>query len=64
MTICNYNEQGKVRTNCKIANLYQIEGLERVPVATAQAGDIVVFSGIDGLNIGDTVCEPTKVEPV
>ena len=63
VSICNFNEN-KVRTNCKIANLYQIEGLERVPVATAQAGDIVVFSGIDGLNIGDTVCEPSKVEPV
>ena len=63
VTLCNYND-GKVRTNCKIANLYQIEGLERVSVPSAMAGDIVVFSGIDGLNIGDTVCEPTKVEPV
>ena len=63
VSICNFNDS-KVRTNCKIANLYQIEGLERVPVATAQAGDIVVFSGIVGLNIGDTVCEPTAVEPV
>ena len=64
VTICNFNEKGKVRTNCKIANLYQIEGLERVPVAEAKAGDIVVFSGIDGLNIGDTVCVPSCVEPV
>ena len=64
VSICNYNEKGKVRTNCKIANLYQIEGLERVSVPTAKAGDIVVFSGIDGLNIGDTVCEPTAVEPI
>ena len=63
VSICNYNDN-KVRTNCKIANLYQIEGLERVSVPTAKAGDIVVFSGIDGLNIGDTVCEPPKVEPV
>ena len=64
VSICNFNDRGKVRTNCKIANLYQIEGLERVPVERAQAGDIVMFSGIDGLNIGDTVCEPTAVEPV
>ena len=64
VTICNFNEPGKERRNCKIVNLYQIEGLERVLVPTAQAGDIVVFSGIDGLNIGDTVCEPTAVEPV
>ena len=63
VSICNFNEN-KVRTNCRIVNLYQIEGLERVPVAEAKAGDIVVFSGIDGLNIGDTVCEPSKVEPV
>ncbi len=63
VTVCNFNTN-KVRTNLKIANLYQIEGLERVPAQTAQAGDIVVFSGIDGLNIGDTVCEPTAVEPV
>ena len=64
VVLCNYNEPGKVRTNCKIANLYQIEGLERVQVERAQAGDIVMFSGIDGLTIGDTVCESTKVEPV
>ena len=63
VSICNFNEP-KVRTNCRIVNLYQIEGLERVPVTEATAGDIVVFSGIDGLNIGDTVCEPSRVEPV
>ena len=64
VSLCNFNEPGKVRTNCKIANLFQIEGLERVPVERAKAGDIVMFSGIDGLSIGDTVCEPTAVEPV
>ena len=63
VSICNFNTD-KVRTNCKIANLYQIEGLERMPVESAKAGDIVMFSGIDGLNIGDTVCEPKTVEPV
>ena len=63
VSICNYLD-GKVRTNCRIVNLYQIEGLERTLVSEAQAGDIVVFSGIEGLNIGDTVCEPGCVEPV
>ncbi|MBQ2701904.1 MAG: translational GTPase TypA [Clostridia bacterium] len=63
VSIYNFNTD-KVRTNCKIANLYQIEGLERMPVESAKAGDIVMFSGIDGLNIGDTVCEPKAVEPV
>ncbi len=63
VSVCNFNDK-KVRTNCRIVNLYQIEGLERTLVPTAKAGDIVVFSGIDGLNIGDTVCEPSAVEPV
>ncbi len=63
VSVCNYNDP-KVRNNCRIVNLYQIEGLERVPVTEAKAGDIVVFSGIEGLNIGDTVCSPTKIEPV
>ena len=37
VTVCNFNDK-KVRTNCKIVNLYQIEGLERVPVESAKAG--------------------------
>ncbi len=37
VTACNFNDK-KVRTNCKIVNLYQIEGLERVPVESAKAG--------------------------
>lgn len=63
VSVCNYNDK-KVRTNQKIVTLYQIEGLDRVPVESAKAGDIVVFSGIEGLNIGDTVCQPNAVEPV
>ncbi len=63
VTLCNYND-GKVKTNCRIVNLYQIEGLERVLVEEAKAGDVVMFSGIEGLSIGDTVCDPTCVEPV
>ena len=62
VSVCNFNEP-KVRTNCRIVNLYQIEGLERVPVESAKAGDIVVFSGIE-VNIGDTVCAPNAIEPV
>ncbi len=37
-------------------------GLERVDVASAQAGDIVCITGIDGLNISDTLCDPDHPE--
>ena len=37
-------------------------GLERLDVESAEAGDIVCITGIDGLNISDTLCDPAEVE--
>ena len=37
-------------------------GLERVDVESAEAGDIVCVTGIEGLNISDTLCDPALVE--
>ena len=48
--------------NAQLMHLYGFNGLERVPVEEAGAGDIVVFSGIDDLQISDTVCERGSVE--
>jgi len=42
--------------NAQLMELYGFEGLTRVSVPEAGAGDIVVFSGIEGLQISDTVC--------
>ena len=42
--------------NEQLGELYGFEGLERIRVQDAGAGDIVVFSGIDELRISDTVC--------
>ena len=50
--------------NVKIAKLYQFEGLKRVETETASLGDIISVSGIDDLNIGETVCAPECVEPL
>jgi len=41
----------------RINDLYSFLGLERLPVESVGAGDIVVFSGIDDLQISDTVCD-------
>ncbi|MCD7729738.1 MAG: translational GTPase TypA [Clostridia bacterium] len=59
--VTNYNNQ-QMRVAGKIANLYQIEGLNRVPCEQATAGDIVCFSGLEKINIGDTVCCTEEVE--
>ena len=50
--------------NVKIARLYQFEGLKRVEVDSASMGDLICVSGIEGLNIGETICTPSCVEPL
>lgn len=48
----------------RIVSLNQIEGLKRVPAEDATVGDIVIFSGIENITIGDTLCAPSNVEPL
>mgnify|MGYP000409082687 CR=1 FL=1 len=48
--------------NGKIQKIMGYMGLDRVEVEEASAGDIVCITGIDGLNISDTVCSPEQVE--
>jgi GTP-binding protein len=48
--------------NAQLMELYGFEGLTRVSVPEAGAGDIVVFSGIEGLQISDTVCARGQAE--
>ena len=48
----------------RIVSLYQIDGLNRVPVETASVGDIVCFSGAENITIGDTVTSVTCPEPL
>ena len=62
VTVCNFNHKD-VRTRGKLVNLYEIEGLNRVACENAKAGDIVCFSGLENINIGDTVCASACVEP-
>ena len=58
--ICN----GTEAKPCKIAKLYQFEGLKRVEVQSATIGDIVAISGVEGLNIGETICDPDHIDPL
>ncbi|MGB5354226.1 MAG: translational GTPase TypA [Woeseia sp.] len=53
--VCVVSATGKAR-NARLLDLYGFHGLERRKIDEASAGDIVVFSGIDDLNISDTLC--------
>ena len=46
----------------KILQVFGFHGLEKVERDSAQAGDIVTFTGIEDLKISDTVCDPDHVE--
>ncbi|WJW76005.1 translational GTPase TypA [Thiohalobacter sp. IOR34] len=50
------------RRNGRILQVLGFLGLERIEVAEAQAGDIIAFTGVEQLNISDTLCDPAQVE--
>ena len=63
VSVCDFHNPD-VKLNGKITAIYQFEGIGRKAVQSAKAGDIVMFSGIEGINIGNTVCTTEKVEPI
>ncbi|MBE5759331.1 MAG: translational GTPase TypA [Clostridiales bacterium] len=63
VVLCDYHDKSIMQTN-KVTALYVYDGLKKAPVESAKAGDIVAFSGIQDVNIGNSVCTPDAVEPV
>ncbi|OGT53456.1 MAG: GTP-binding protein TypA [Gammaproteobacteria bacterium RIFCSPHIGHO2_12_FULL_42_13] len=52
---------GKTR-NARILQLFQTIGLERIEINEAMAGDIISITGVEGIRISDTLCDPAQVE--
>ena len=61
ITVCNYHDPEQSR-KAKAVSLYQFEGLARVPVTEAAAGNIIAMSGIGDITIGDTICAAGHAE--
>ena len=55
------NRDGEIRKG-KILQVMGYIGLDRVEVTKAEAGSIVCITGIDKLNISDTICDPMNVQ--
>ncbi len=51
-------------TNVKISKLFMINGLKRTECEQASVGDLVQIAGIGNLNIGETLCDTTCIEPL
>jgi GTP-binding protein len=61
MPVVLIDKDGKTRRE-RVLQVLGYRGLERVEVPQAEAGDIVAITGIDKLNISDTLCDPEQVE--
>ncbi len=55
------DREGK-RRNGRVLQIMGFHGLDRVEVSEARAGDIIAFTGMEELNISDTLCDPQAVE--
>ncbi|MCZ6880616.1 MAG: translational GTPase TypA, partial [Gammaproteobacteria bacterium] len=62
-TVCVVAPDGSVR-KARVLELHAFHGLEREKIQGADAGNIIVFSGIDKLNISDTLCAVDHPDPL
>lgn len=61
MPVTVIDPEGKKR-NGRVMQVMGFMGLRREEVEEAHAGDIIAFTGLDPLNISDTLCDPSNVE--
>jgi GTP-binding protein len=64
MPIKAIDAEGKVVESGRATKILAFEGLERVPVEFAQAGDIVAIAGLTDATVSNTICAPDVTEPI
>ena len=62
--IAKVGRDGTVQTGLRLTKMLAFHGLERIEVEEASAGDIICVSGIEGLNIGDTIADAAHPEGI
>ena len=62
--IAKVARDGTVTTGLRLTKMLAFHGLERIEVEEASAGDIICVSGIEGLNIGDTIADAALPEGI
>ncbi|HWS30941.1 MAG TPA: translational GTPase TypA [Clostridia bacterium] len=60
VTICG----GGTERDVKLSRLYRFEGLKRIEIEEAAAGEIIAVAGITDISIGETACDPSCIEPL
>lgn len=62
VTLCGGMQED--RREVKLSRLYRFEGLKRVEIEEAAAGEIVAVAGVTNLSIGETACDSEHIEPL
>ena len=63
VTVCDYHDEAFSKKG-RITALYTFEGTERVAVQSAEAGEIVAISGLEDVQIGNTLCRTDTPDPL
>ena len=63
VVVCDWHDPS-VNMKGRLTKLYDFQANGRVPCDNITAGDIVAFSGLPDVTIGNTLCAPSKVEPL
>ena len=58
------DSDGNVVEAGRATKLLSFRGLERVPVESAQAGDIIALAGLEEATVANTICDPAVTEPI
>ncbi len=64
IAVCNFHAPDAPAKKAKAVSMYEFDGLGKKPVTVSTAGNIIAMSGIGDITIGDTICEPSCVEPL
>ena len=61
--MCDYHDVD-LNKKARVSAVFQFDGLNRVPVKEGKVGDIVAFSGLEGVTIGNTICQLENIDPI
>ncbi|HBR30821.1 MAG TPA: translational GTPase TypA [Clostridiales bacterium] len=61
--VCDYHNTS-INRKSRITQMFQFDGLQKLPVESASIGDIVCISGLDDITIGNTLCSIAGSDPL
>ena len=61
---CTVSRLDGTTTNFRVLKLFGFQGLKRLEIEEASAGDIVAVAGLTDINVGETICQFGKVDPL